>query len=185
MRKRQTTIKDMAREAGYNVIICYTDDNVEEENKYLQMLSEKMVDGIILTHSASRNEEKTGLESCRIPIILIDRDCDSPNILGKVLVDNRKASSEGVNYLVSKGYRRIAYIAGPLNTRTARDRLDGYKNALVENNIEHDRSLVRVGEYKLKWGYKAVRMLIDSIEGKKIDGSNLILDTALIIRKSS
>ncbi|WP_422484707.1 LacI family DNA-binding transcriptional regulator [Gudongella sp. DL1XJH-153] len=249
--------EDKARESGYNIIICNTDDNVDQENKYIQMLSEKMVDGIILTHSANRNDEMTGLENTRIPIILIDRDYDSPNILGKILVDNAKASSEGVNYLVTKGYRRIAYIAGPLNTGTARDRLEGYKKALLDNDIEYDENLVRVGEYRTRWGYaaaedllnsnldfqaifcgndaiaigamkriremgisipddiaimgfddiyissmvdpelttikqpnysmgyEAVKMMIDSIEGRKADNNNLILDTELIIRKSS
>ena len=249
--------EDRARESGYNIIICNTDDNVDQENKYIHMLSEKMVDGIILTHSANRNDEMTGLENTRIPIILIDRDYDSPNILGKVLVDNAKASSEGVNYLVMKGYRRIAYIAGPLNTGTARDRLEGYKKALKDNGIAYDENLVRVGEYRIKWGYEAaedllnsdldfqaifcgndaiaigamkrlrvmgisipddiaimgfddiyissmvdpelttvkqpnysmgyeaVNMMIDTIEGRKVDESNLILKTELIIRKSS
>lgn len=249
--------EDRARESGYNIIICNTDDNVDQENKYIHMLSEKMVDGIILTHSANRNDEMTGLENTRIPIILIDRDYDSPNILGKVMVDNAKASRAGVNYLVKKGYRRIAYIAGPLNTGTARDRLEGYKIALIDNDITFDENLVRVGEYKTKWGYEAaedllnsdldfqaifcgndaiaigamkrlremgisipddiaimgfddiyissmvdpelttikqpnysmgyeaVKMMIDSIEGRNVDEKNLILKTELIIRKSS
>ncbi|WP_409227088.1 LacI family DNA-binding transcriptional regulator [Gudongella sp. SC589] len=154
--------EDRAREAGYSIIICNTDDNVDQENKYIQMLSEKMVDGIILTHSANRNDEMTGLENSRIPIILIDRDYDSPNVLGKVLVDNSRASRDGVNYLLKKGYRRIAYIAGPLNTGTARDRLEGYKIALSENDIHYDENLVRVGEYRLKWGYEAAEDLLDS-----------------------
>lgn len=249
--------EDRARESGYSIIICNTDDNVDQENKYIQMLSEKMVDGIILTHSANRNDEMSGLENSRIPIILIDRDYDSPNVLGKVLVDNSRASRDGVNYLIDKGYRRIAYIAGPLNTGTARDRLEGYKIALAENGIDYDGSLVRVGEYRSKWGYdaagdlleskldfqaifcgndaiaigamkklrergvsvpediaimgfddiyiasmvdpelttikqpnysmgyEAVNMMIDSIQGKKIGKKNLILDTELVVRKSS
>lgn len=249
--------EDKAREAGYSIIICNTDDNIDQENKYIHMLSEKMVDGIILTHSANRHNEMSGLETCRMPIILIDRDYDSPNILGKVLVDNSKASSDAVNYLVQKGYKKIAYIAGPLDTGTARDRLEGYKKALMGNNIKYNESLVRSGEYKAKWGYEAaenllnsgldfqaifcgndaiaigamkklrevgisipgniavmgfddiyiasmvdpelttikqpnysmgyeaVKMMIDSLEGKKIENKNLILETELIVRKSS
>src|SRR5690554_659430 len=249
--------EDRAREAGYSIIICNTDDNVDQENKYIQMLSEKMVDGIILTHSANRNDEMIGLENSRVPIILIDRDYNSPNVLGKVLVDNSRASRDGVKYLIDKGYRRIAYIAGPLNTGTARDRLHGYEIALAEEGIAYDEALVRVGEYKSKWGYdaaedlldsqidfqaifcgndaiaigamkklrergikvpediaimrfddiyiasmvdpelttikqpnysmgyEAVNMMIDSIQGKRIDSRNLILETELVVRKSS
>ncbi|NMA49574.1 MAG: LacI family transcriptional regulator, partial [Tissierellia bacterium] len=154
--------EDSAWESGYSIIICNTDDDVDQENNYLHVLSEKMVDGIILTHSANRNKEKSGLERCRIPIILIDRDYDSPNIMGKVLVDNTEASCKAVNYLIKKGYTKIAYIAGPLNTRTARDRLDGYKKALVENNLRYEDNLVMVGEYKTQWGSEAALSLLES-----------------------
>ncbi len=154
--------EDRAWESGYSIIICNTDDDVDQENNYLHVLSKKMVDGIILTHSANRNKEKSGLERCRIPIILIDRDYDSPNIMGKVLVDNTEASCKAVNYLIKKGYTKIAYIAGPLNTRTARDRLDGYKKALVENNLRYEENLVMVGEYKTQWGSEAALSLLES-----------------------
>ena len=154
--------EDRAWESGYSIIICNTDDDVDQENNYLHVLSKKMVDGIILTHSANRNKEKSGLERCRIPIILIDRDYDSPNIMGKVLVDNTEASCKAVNYLIKKGYTKIAYIAGPLNTRTARDRLDGYKKALVENNLRYEENLVMVGEYKAQWGSEAALSLLES-----------------------
>ena len=154
--------EDRAWESGYSIIICNTDDDVDQENNYLHVLSKKMVDGIILTHSANRNKEKSGLERCRIPIILIDRDYDSPNIMGKVLVDNTEASCKAVNYLIKKGYTKIAYIAGPLNTRTARDRLDGYKKALVENNLRYEDNLVMVGEYKTQWGSEAALSLLES-----------------------
>ncbi|NLK38249.1 MAG: LacI family transcriptional regulator, partial [Epulopiscium sp.] len=67
-----------------------------------------------------------------------------------------------VNYLIKKGYTKIAYIAGPLNTRTARDRLDGYKKALVENNLRYEENLVMVGEYKAQWGSEAALSLLES-----------------------
>jgi LacI family transcriptional regulator len=154
--------EDRARQSGYSIIICNTDDDVDRENSYLDMLSERIVDGIILTHSASRNKEKSDLDKCRLPIILIDRDYESPNIIGKVLVDNRQASYNGVNYLIEKGYTKIAYIAGPLNTKTALDRLEGYKKAIIQNNLQYDENLVLVGEYKSQWGSDAALSLIKS-----------------------
>lgn len=249
--------EDRARESSYSIIICNTDDNVDRENTYINVLSEKMVDGIILTHSANRNKEKHGLKNCRVPLILIDRDYDSPNIVGKVLIDNTEASYNGVSYLIKKGYTKIAYIAGSLNTRTAQDRLNGYKKALIDNNLKYDEKLVLVGEYRTQWGshaastlikdkydiqaifcgndliaigamktlaennilipddiavmgfddiyisslvhpelttikqpnykmgYEAVNMMVDYLDNKEIKEKNLILNTELIIRKSS
>ncbi len=154
--------EDRARESSYSIIICNTDDDVERENNYLNVLSEKMVDGIILTHSANRSNEKKGLESCRVPLILIDRDYDLENLIGKVLIDNTSASYDGVSYLIEKNYKKIAYIAGPLNTRTAKDRLNGYKKALYDHSIEYDENLVLVGEYRSQWGSDASLRLIEN-----------------------
>ena len=64
-----------------------------------------------LAHSADRGRVG-GVKRCRVPIVLIDRDYQFPNVIGRVLVDNKKASFTGVNYLIDQGYWKIAYIAG-------------------------------------------------------------------------
>ncbi|MBF7095578.1 LacI family DNA-binding transcriptional regulator [Alkalibacter mobilis] len=168
--------EDKARESGYSIIICNTDDNLEQEDRYIEILTEKMVDGIIFTHSADRNNTNSGLERCRVPIILIDRDYDSDNVKGKVLIDNGEASYKGVIHLIEKGYRKITYIAGSLNTQTAKDRLKGYRKALEDNGIEFEEKYIKVGEYRSLWGMEAVTLLFE--EGVDFDaifcGNDLI-----------
>jgi LacI family transcriptional regulator len=168
--------EDKASQSGYSIIYCNTDDNVEREDKYIDTLTEKMVDGIILAHSADREDGLLGLKRCRVPIVLIDRDYDLPNVIGKVLIDNTEASNKGVQYLLDKGYQNIVYIAGPMNTQTAKDRLEGYKIALEERQIKYCDSNVKIGEYKSKWGEVAAKELIE--EDKKFDavfcGNDLI-----------
>lgn len=152
--------EDKARQARYSIIICNTDDNLEQEDKYIDILTEKMVDGIIFAHSADRKDIARESRKYRMPIVLIDRDYAMPNVMGKVLIDNQKASCKGVNYLLEKGYKKIAYIAGSMNTQTAKDRLDGYKNALAQNKIAYDNRYVKIGEYKSQWGIEATRQLL-------------------------
>ena len=80
--------EDKANEAGYNIIFCNTDDDLQKEENYIKMLAEKMVDGIIFAQSAKRTGDIPGIARTAIPIVLIDRNKESPNIRGKVLVDN-------------------------------------------------------------------------------------------------
>lgn len=157
--------EDRAILSRYSVIYCNTDDNLAREDSYIDLLNEKMVDGIILAHSADRGCGAKSLKTCRVPVVLIDRDYDIPNILGKVLVDNTKASYTGVNYLLSQGYRKIAYITGAMKTRTAQDRLKGYQKALDERGFEFDQRLVKTGEYKIEWGIRGAQAFLD----EKID----------------
>lgn len=154
--------EDCASDFGYNIIFCNTDDKIEKEEKYINMLVEKMVDGIIFTQSANNSEEVDHLSQIRTPMVLIDRDANIPNIKGKVLVDNFLGAFEAVNYLINNGYRKITFICGPLSTKTSLDRLNGYRKALEQNNITFDSSLVLEGEYKGSWGEKAINKLLDN-----------------------
>ena len=157
--------EDRASLSRYSIIYCNTDDNLMREDAYIDILTEKMVDGIIFAHSADREGAAEGFKRCRVPIILIDRDYDMPNVIGRVLVDNKKASYTGVNYLIDQDYRKIAYIAGPMHTQTARDRLEGYKKALEERQIPYKDEYVKIGEYKIQWGMEAAKAFLD----EKID----------------
>jgi LacI family transcriptional regulator len=168
--------EDRASLSRYSIIYCNTDDNLTREDAYIDILSEKMVDGIIFTHSADREGAAEGFKRCRVPVVLIDRDYDIPNVIGKVLVDNTKASFTGVNYLIDQGYRKIAYIAGPMHTRTARDRLEGYKKALEQRGIPYRDEYVKIGEYKTQWGTNAAKLFLE----EKIDFDAIFCGNDLI-----
>lgn len=168
--------EDKASESNYSIIYCNTDDNIDREDKCIDNLTEKMVDGIILAHSSDRGEISYGLKRNGVPIVLIDRDFNFPNIVGKVLVNNKEASFKGVNYLLEKGYKNIIYIAGPISTQTSKDRLEGYKVALFEKGMEYRDNYVKIGDYKSQWGEIAVQQFLN--EGISFDsifcGNDLI-----------
>jgi len=154
--------EDKAHESGYSIIFCNTDDKLDVEEKYIESLTSKMADGIIIAHSSSSEKTSEILERCQIPIILIDRDFDARNIRGKVLVNNKDGAYKGVSYLFKKGHRKIAFLSGSLKTQTARDRLEGYRQALLENNIPFEESLIRYGEYRSEWGRDGIRSLLEN-----------------------
>lgn len=152
--------EDRANEEGYSIIFCNTDDKIEVEEKYIESLTSKMVDGIIIAHSSNSEEMGEILERTQIPVILIDRDFDSKNILGKVLVNNKQGAYEAVCHMVEKGYKKIAYLSGSLKTQTAMDRLEGYKEALLAKNLPVEEQLIKYGEYRAEWGRKGLKELL-------------------------
>lgn len=178
--------EDKASEAGYSIIYCNTDDDLEKEEKYINMLAEKMVDGIVFTHSAKRTSGLSPIDRGSIPVILIDRDLDSSNVKGRVLVDNLEGAYKAVRHLIDKGYKKIAFITGALTSTTAKDRLAGYKKALKESGIEYNSNYVRAGQYKSEWGLIATKQLLD--EGLDFDavfcGNDLIAISVIKLLKS-
>lgn len=153
--------EDRARQSGSNVILCNTDEKPDQEGTYLAMLAKKMVDGIIFAHSVELSGTASAYQTARIPIILIDRDWDSENIKGKILVDNTNGAYMAVRHLLDQGYRSILHIAGPLKTQTARDRVEGYRKALAESGITFDAEKVISGSYTTDWGSQAVRSILE------------------------
>jgi len=156
--------EDKANESGYSIIFCDTDDNVDVQEKYIESLTSKMADGIIIAHSSNSEKMSEIIERCKVPIILIDRDFYSENICGKVLVDNSEGAYKAVSYLINNGYKNIAYLSGSLKTRTAQDRLDGYKKALINNGLNYNEKLVKFGDYKIEWGRNGVNDLLQEDE---------------------
>ncbi|TCO77471.1 LacI family DNA-binding transcriptional regulator [Marinisporobacter balticus] len=168
--------EDKANEEGYNIIFCNTDDRIEKEEKYVSMLIEKMVDGIIFTAASKRMNEFEHLRNNRVPIILVDRDIDLKDIKGKITVDNCLGAYEGVKHLLSCGYKNIIFLSGPLSTHPSIERLKGYKRALEEFHIPYKEENIFEGTYQSGWGYETVKMLLK----KHIDFDALFCGNDLI-----
>ncbi len=152
--------EDKANEAGYNIIFCNTDDNIEKEQKYIDMLSEKMVDGIIFTASSDRNYWLDMLHKQSIPIVLLDRDIPLKGDVGRIIVNNQQGTYEGTKYLIEKGYKQIAFINGNIANETAKHRLAGFKSALQDHGLEINSDRLLEGSFKREWGYGAASWLL-------------------------
>ena len=153
-------VEDMARLHGYLVIVCNSDRNPEVELSYLNALNDYRVDGVIFA-GGGLNDEQYLAAMNQVLHVFQERNaiCIS---LGKhlfrsypVIVDNKQIIHSAVDYLVSLGHIRIAYISGPGLLTTTELRLDGYREALSAHKIKLDDSLILDGNYKVESGYLA------------------------------
>ncbi|MBC7345528.1 MAG: substrate-binding domain-containing protein [Clostridia bacterium] len=78
--------------------------------------------------------------------------------------DNRGGSRELTRYVLSLGYRRIAYIAGPKEVSTAQDRLLGFKEAMEEAGVAP--VAVRHGNFTYESGYEQAKEIL---RGHEVD----------------
>ncbi|ABY95668.1 MULTISPECIES: LacI family DNA-binding transcriptional regulator [Thermoanaerobacter] len=154
-------VEDSAHIYGYNVFLCNTDDNLEKESEYINALKEKYVDGIIFTSSSiPKHEHITDLIKSGIPVVIMDRRIDSEDIYG-VFLDNYEGGYIATKYLIDLGHKRIGCITGPLYISNAIERLEGYKRALVDNEIEVDNRLIFEGDYKINSGIIGAEKLLE------------------------
>ncbi len=130
---------------GYFVITVLSNEKLESEKKQLNLLQQKRVDGILLSLSNETyryDHLETVIENST-PIVMFDKISKVVNC-SKVVIDDQLAAYKAVNYLIKKGYHRIAHFRGPLIPQISIDRFLGYKRALLDNGIKFDSSLVYI-----------------------------------------
>lgn len=149
-------VEDYANKEGYHVVLCNSDNDLDKEVSYIGMLQEKMVDGIIFTSSSLRNKISKEFIKLQIPVITVDRDISGMRAQGKITVDNSSGAYQGVSYMIDRGYKRILHLGGPMTSKPALDRFEGYKNALKDHGIKYDVKLFFEGSYNAGWGYEGV-----------------------------
>jgi len=155
-------VEDLLAKYNYNLILCNSDEDVEKEKNYIEVLFSRRVDGLIITPSKS-SETRENLDLFReknIPIVLVDRKIEGLEE-DVVLADNIEGTYEAISYLVSLGHKRIGIITGPLDTTTGCERLEGYLKALEDKGIKKDDNLIYEGDFKEEGGYKGVEALLN------------------------
>jgi LacI family transcriptional regulator len=149
--------EDVANERGYSLLFCNTDDDLKKEIKYINNLIEKRVDGIALAGAAERNQSLEENIDIKVPIVSLDRNVYFKGIEGKIEVDNFSGAYDAVTHLIQLGHKNIMFLSGPLNIKLSKDRLEGYKRALADNNIAYNEKLVIFGKYSSESGYERIR----------------------------
>jgi LacI family transcriptional regulator len=130
-------IESVAQEKGYNVIIAQSKENFEKEVSSLQYLASRSVDGIIFSVSAETSDfsHVQQLYARGMNMVSFDRVVDFQDI-HKVSVDNYKAAYEATTHFIKNGFKNIACVANAAYLSITKERVEGYKNALKDHNIE-------------------------------------------------
>jgi LacI family transcriptional regulator len=146
-------VEDTASDAGFNVIFCNTDESEIEQNKYLRVLLQKQVDGVLLVPARSTSEPIEFIQEQRTPVVVLDRRV--PDAQADVVrCDSEGGAYQLVRLLLSLGHRRIGVLSGPPGVSTAEDRIAGYRRALAEAGLRGGAELVHYGEFTQASGYE-------------------------------
>ncbi|MDW7694845.1 LacI family DNA-binding transcriptional regulator [Flammeovirgaceae bacterium SG7u.111] len=135
-------IENVANKAGYNIIICQSNESFGSEAQDVKDLISGRVAGFIISLS-SETEEFSHFKKIiqkGTPLVFFNRECEEIDT-SKVVIDNYEAAYEATEHLISVGCKRVAYLGGPDTVQISNKRLEGYKAALKKNGQEIDESL--------------------------------------------
>jgi DNA-binding LacI/PurR family transcriptional regulator len=146
---------------NYTILFGQSYDDVEKEQKVLEIMKKHRVDGLIISLSKSTNtyEHLQGFEKHSIPIVCFDRvpELEQSN---KVYCDLFKGTVDIVNWLSANGRRRIALINGPRKMIASAERLKGYIEAIHKQKRKIDMQLVEMTDFSKESTYNAMRNLL-------------------------
>lgn len=136
--------EDCARENGYSILICNTSEKMEDELVYLQLLSRRRIDGMLLAPTGKNDGMIRRLIERGMHIVFIDRKPDSI-MASSVLSENEEGAYQATSHLISLGHTRIGIVVGLPEVSTTTERLRGYEHALSKSGITLDGALVTYG----------------------------------------
>jgi len=136
-------IESITSKAGYQLLICTSNENQTQEIKSTLTLLDARVDGILATISKMNDkfEHLQEVLDSGTPLVLVDRfseEIETPYVIS----DDFKGAFSAVDYLCQNGCRNIMHIKGPDNLSTTFNRFMGYKEALRKHEIELKEELV-------------------------------------------
>jgi len=147
--------------AGYQLVLCATDDDPTTELRHVEALCQARAIGIVIIPSPRLLEQTAALLK-PIPTVQVSRR--HPLLSSSsVSADGERGIADAVRHLAQLGHRHIAYVGLTTDRSTGVERLAGYRRGLQENDLPFDDAWVRLGPTKQEFGRAAVTGLIQLV----------------------
>jgi DNA-binding LacI/PurR family transcriptional regulator len=156
-------IQNRLKTSSFSLTMGYSNYNKEEELKLINVFLQRRFTGMIVVgvKDNTRNTILSSLKNKSISVVSTWEDFNDP-IISSVGFDNRKASFNMTNYLLSLGHKKIAIILGPYSQeQRVKRRLVGYIEALRERGIEPNPAYIIETVPTLFEGKAAMEQLLD------------------------
>jgi LacI family transcriptional regulator len=178
-------VEDVLQPAQYSLTVCNTDEVLEREAHYLDLLLRHRVDGIIAAATSQRWAALQDAEILHTPIVFVDRRF--PDMNGPYVgADNVEGAYIGTRHLIERGYRRIGILAGFQRLSTMVERLDGFRRALYEAGLPICAEWIVPSPLSIEGGKQALRQILalsDLPEAVFVNNNLLMLGALQVLKE--
>jgi LacI family transcriptional regulator len=146
---------------GYTLLLGYSHDGKQRQEKLLHTMLEHRVDGVILVPSCETTAElvEQSLDAAGTPYVLVTRPLPG-HAADYVGIDSVAAGGLIGEHLASRGHRRIAFLGGPSQATTRLEREQGLQRALAAHGVEFDPALSIATSADREGGARAAHLLL-------------------------
>jgi LacI family transcriptional regulator len=139
-------VEHVANKKGYNVIVCLSDESFDKEVINMEMLANGSIDGFIMSLSKETQQKRdfhhiTEVINQGMPVVMFDR-ITNDILCDKVIIDDNLAAFNATQFLIDKGFKKIALLTTIDYVSVGKLRTEGYIKALQNNDISVDENLI-------------------------------------------
>lgn len=140
-------VEEEAKKAGISVFLATTNNEPDAEINIIETFNRRRVDGVIVASSRIGPGYANRLEQIRIPVIMVNTEAEEEGkFIFSASVDDHFGACQAVNHLIGLGHRRIGYLGVSNRNVSNKHRLEGYRDALIENSIEIDPKWIIIND---------------------------------------
>ena len=121
----------VADDAGLAVMLCSSDERGDKEQRYLSLLEEQRVHGILLSPVNAADQRIAAIRRRGTPVVLVERTSRARGQCS-VSVNDRRGGQLAVEHLLAQGRRRLAFVGGPSSLVQVRERRAGADRAVSD-----------------------------------------------------
>ena len=143
---------------GHVMLLGDAGDDRQRELELIHSLLNRQVDGLFYT-SVDRHPYIDVLLASGTPFVMLDRVAAQPEV-NMLYVNEREAARQATTHLLSHGYQRVGMISGPPEMLNAQDRIQGWRDAMEEYQLEVDEQLIFPASYTREGGYAAAQWML-------------------------
>ncbi|MGB8191358.1 MAG: LacI family DNA-binding transcriptional regulator [Chitinophagaceae bacterium] len=153
-------MENTANGFGYNLIISQSSESAQKEMANAKTMFNNRVDGLLvsLAYDTDDIEHFDMFFKKNIPVIFFDRVAEHKDCTN-ILIDNRKAAYEATKHLVEQGCKRVVHITAMPKRNVYVDRLQGYKQALLEFDLPFSEDNIIIGNLSQEAGVEAAERI--------------------------
>lgn len=155
-------LADAAEEAasarGYSLVLCITRNNPDKEAQFIRWLDTRQVDGLLFTTNRPDNGVLRDEIQRHNHVVLLDEDIPGSQV-PKVFADNVQGGRIATEQLIAAGHTKIAFIGGPEQLMSVRERYQGFCSAMQQAGLTVPPEWVMYGNYAREFGQQALNHL--------------------------
>ena len=176
-------LTNIAYKKGFILSVFQSNEDYEHEVGIVNTIIKQNYAGVIasISKDTTNSNHFKLLNSYGIPLVFFDRVCDDI-ITPKVLVNNYQITFEATEFLINKGYERIAHVTGPTHINVFNDRQNGYTDALLKHGLTYSRKISIDDEFTVELGEKCLTDLLKDVEKPDaIISSSILLTLGIVV----